>query len=471
MTSIATIMIASGLLAGCIVEKNLGNTDAGGGFGSSARKVFQAPRWAITLGSTSDDMALGVAVDPSGDVIAGGYFDGTVDFGNEAFTSQAWAASWISKRAGADGHDIWTVPLGIDTSSIVTVTDVAVAGDGSIIVTGTYNGDLHLEQQVIHGPPINTTWDCFVAKYDTSGHVVWARGMGPETNADDSFASLAVGADGRIALAAPYAGTVTFPSGTFTASPPVTTGPVDTWDIFLAVLDSDGQVMWGVTTRATNALSVAMTAEDDVILSGALVQNTTLAGVALQPLSSWGGFAARFDVGGTLLWVQELGAPDILYRAGPVVVGDGSVLVTGTNEPQSTELGNGVPAINAYDPNGQLTWSTQAVGGSAITYVATVLSNGTVVTGGPSNGFSVDFGAGMLRGSMFLAAHDSAGNTLDAVIYGGSNDGDVPGKVASSTSGAFALAGSIQAPIDVGSGALRYAGGRDALIMMMDTLP
>jgi hypothetical protein len=475
MKNVAPLMIASCLLAGCLVEKNIGNTGSGSGSGSGsgepARKVFEAPRWALTLGSTGDDIALSVAVDPSGDVIATGYFDGTVDFGNEAFTSQAWAGSWISKRAGADGHDLWTVPLGIDSSSVVTVSDVAVAGDGSIIVAGTYNGDLHLEQQVLHGPPIDTTWDCFVAKYDTSGHLVWARGMGPETNADDSFARIAVGVDGRIALVTPFAGTVTVPSGTFTASPPVTTGPEDTWDIFLAVFDSDGQLTWGVTTRTTNSLSVAMTAEDDVVLSGALSASATLDGVALQPVSSWGGFAARFNVGGTLLWVQELGAPDILYRAGPVALAaDGSVLVTGTNELPVGGVGNGVPAINAYDPNGQHTWSTQAPGGSAETGVATVLSNGTVVTGGPS-GFPIDFGGGMLRGSMFLAAHDSAGNTLDAVVYGASDDGDEPFKLASSTSGAFALAGFIQTPIDFGAGPLRFAGRSDALIMMMDTLP
>ncbi len=462
ITTTATVL-ALGLVAGCTEEQNLGNTtDAGNPTDAGATAdMFTHTRWAITLGGDNEDAAVSVAIDPSGDVFAAGYFTGTVDFGNEVMTApQVSGAGWLSKRSGVDGSDLWTVGFGTEPTAMASVVDMAISGDGSVIVAGVLSGEMTLGDQVLEALPLTATTYVFVAKYDTEGQLQWARTI----NAAGFTANpaVAVGHDGRIALVGQYEGTIEFPNGTFTA--------VDN-DAFLVMLDGDGQMTWGTTSPGLVMYSVAMTTEDDVLVAGDVSAAASLDGVALQPDSLSDFYSARFAVDGTLLWANVEASNGFYALSGRITVDATDSVVTTSARQVIGDPMSSVLEIDALDPNGHLVWTNDAVAGDAGATAVTTLADGTVITGGSSEGAPIDFGSGNVYGCMYLAAHDHDGSLIDAVNYErtGIECEWLISKLASAPGGAIAYAGRVDSAIDVGTGTLRFAGGDDALLVMIDT--
>lgn len=208
------------LFAGCSDTSNVGFT--------SKRDVFTSPRWTLTLGGSRTEGAGAAAFDPAGDLIVTGGFNGTVDFGNAILQATTAYASWISKRAGADGTERWTVAIGA-VQAPAAIADLAVLPDGSFVVIGDHDGDIQLGSTTLSGT------GCFLAKLDGGGNFLWARSIG----ATAQCTRLAVGPDGRIAIVGWYTGTITLPGGAFTARD---------HDTFLLSLDPTGTPQWGVTT-------------------------------------------------------------------------------------------------------------------------------------------------------------------------------------------------------------------------------
>lgn len=88
-----------------------------------------SPIWVRTLRSDVIKTCEGVAVDPSGDVIAVGSFSGTVDFGNGNVTA-ADTQMYVAKYDGDNGALTWVLPLG------------GTGADGAFAVETLSNGDL-----------------------------------------------------------------------------------------------------------------------------------------------------------------------------------------------------------------------------------------------------------------------------------------------------------------------------------------
>jgi hypothetical protein len=211
-----------------------------------------------------------------------------------------------------------------------------------------------------------------------------------------------------------------------------------------------------MNANISGAPSVVMTAEDDVVLSGALEEPITIDGTTLAPQAYWSAFAARFTLDGSLLWAREIGDGSNLDRPGPIAIGaNNQVVLTSMLMPSPGPGDNGVSAVTGIDPTGASMWSTDAMGGDAPSG-ATVLSNGTIITAGDA----ADAGN-------TLAAYDASGASLDTASYNPVHD-TVPLKLTSGNENAFAFAGEMGGALDYGTGPLRYAGDGDALIVMMD---
>src|SRR5882724_9893908 len=120
------------LLFACTDEQNLGNTPGPGGSGTT-QKVFLQTRWALTLGDINEDTARGLALDSAGDAIAAGYFQGTVDFGTQTLAAPH-GAGFVTKRAGADGSERWTLSFGAEDGARAEAASVDIAADDSVVV-------------------------------------------------------------------------------------------------------------------------------------------------------------------------------------------------------------------------------------------------------------------------------------------------------------------------------------------------
>ena len=157
--------------------------------------------WAVKGGGTADERANSVCTDNAGNVYITGYFQGTTTFGATSVTSAgvqdifvakyntAGVLQWV-RRAGGSGAD-----LGVG---------IAVDNSGNVIVTGEFRNTADFGA-------VNLTaggTDAFVAKYDPSGTVLWAKkGGGPDNSRG---MDVAVDATGNIYAMGQFSNDITF---------------------------------------------------------------------------------------------------------------------------------------------------------------------------------------------------------------------------------------------------------------------
>jgi len=240
------------------------------------------------------------------------------------------------------------------------------------------------------------------------GENLWARGFG--SDADDQFGyRIASDAQGNVAIAGNYNGSIDFGGGNFTAS--------NDQEVFLAKLDPSGGHVWS-----------------RVFPSG---------GSAGYPN------ALSFDSSGNL------------YTAGLIQ----SVMII--NDTTLTPYGLGDIFITKHDPAGGLLWS-KVIGEGTSTQIAYDLvatpSGGIVVTGTISA--AVDFGGGALNGDKFdafLAAYDATGNHLFSKRFGDADFQHGKG-VAVNAAGEIVLAVHLHGTANFGGGPLTSAGDSDVAI-------
>jgi len=140
--------------------------------------------------------------------------------------------------AAPDGTTQWVDQLG--TADVDFVTDVVVADDGEIVVTGATLGEL------TEGTRFGAH-DGFVRRYDALGSLVWSTPFG--TGQHDVPRALALAPDGSTVVVG-------------TTGPRVPFGDEDEADAFVAIFDEAGsQESW--TTFGSRVLDAA----NDVVLS------------------------------------------------------------------------------------------------------------------------------------------------------------------------------------------------------------
>ena len=146
-------------------------------YGSDGTKV-----WTKLLGSSSLEIAFGVATASDGSVYITGYTNGDLDGETNAGSYDAFLTKY-----GSDGTKAWTKLLG--TSSAEESYGVATASDGSIFITGYTSGDLDGETNA-------GSTDIFVSKYSSDGTKVWTKLLG--TSSSDNGQGVATASDGSV---------------------------------------------------------------------------------------------------------------------------------------------------------------------------------------------------------------------------------------------------------------------------------
>jgi hypothetical protein len=209
------------------------------------------PRWGKTLGGSVDQQAIGIAVDPDGNVVLGGHAKSVVVDGvsfegkgmMDIFVAK-WNAAGELHWAGlyGDPDDQWLSSLSLDPA-------------GNVILAGTFRGEIDFPGAPLHTVAPNS-YEFFVAKLD-------AMGQGAFSDAFPTGGSVAVDASGNIVLAGGFEGTLSFGTHEITSA--------GSHDIFLAKLRSTGEPTESVCAgdaQDQRAISVAVDHAGRVILLG-----------------------------------------------------------------------------------------------------------------------------------------------------------------------------------------------------------
>ncbi|PSN19715.1 hypothetical protein C7271_05840 [filamentous cyanobacterium CCP5] len=296
-----------------------------------------------------------------------------------------------------DGEQVWLTELGTDRPD--TIEAVAVS-ESSIFVAGTTGGSLD-------GQGTGLGNDAFIAKYDLVGNLQWVNQLGtPQT---DQGYSVTVDAQGNAYLTGSTRGSL----------PENKSGGGS--DAFLAKFSDDGDLVW------TRQLSLSGSQEGNVVASDD-AQNVYVAGSS----GFRNGFIAKFDASGQQQWDEQLDSFN--YVRDLEVSSSGNLYLGGATRSSLSDA-----IIKKLDTDGDLVW-TQELATPQNDFVESleIGSDGTIYAVGSTRGELGDTSFG--NSDLFLSSFDTEGN-LNWVEQFGSPANDSANGLAIDSQGNFYLAG------------------------------
>jgi hypothetical protein len=369
--------------------------------------------WAKSAGGNYYDKAFSVATDAIGNIYVTGYFySPTISFGSVSLSNLTAGSSEIFlAKYNVNGNLVWAKSAGgtFNDVSYSTATDAY----GNIFIAGSFES-ASLNFGTLSIPNSGTPYsEIFIAKYDSSGTIRWARAEGSVFQ--DYGLGVAADVSGNVFLTGNFQSTsVTFGSTTL-----VLTGGNN---FFIAKYDSAGAIMWARTTGGNSYdYGNAVTTDNggNVFVTGGFANNAIVFGTDTLTNSGQDDiFITKFDGSGNVLWARSAGGTNDENGTDIDADAAGNVYVTGQFFSSSisfgatvlTNAGNNDVIIAKLDGAGNSIWANSAGGtdiesGNGIS----VFANDDAYVTGVFNSSSVNFGGTSVVNSggsdMFLARY------------------------------------------------------------------
>ena len=254
--------------------------------------------WAKGYGSAGNDKGLAVVVTPSGDCYLTGYFSATTNFGGKILnsiggydiflikTNSAGEVQW-AKRAGGAGND--------------KGNGIALDALGNIYLTGTFYQAATFNNVTISAP---TKTGAFLAKFDSNGQVLWAKGAGAGSCCDTTKSNaISLDENGNIFITGYYKNVTEFGPYNFTSP--------DSANIFLVKYNPQGTVLWarqggGVDEDESNGV-VVDTLNHLAYITGHVRQEGYFDSLYFNIVGYKDVFVAAYDMDGKIVWLKTYG--------------------------------------------------------------------------------------------------------------------------------------------------------------------
>jgi len=141
--------------------------------------------WAKSAGGIGNDQGGGIAVDSTGNSYVTGAFEGTATFSTSPLVQlTASGPDVFIAKYDTDGALVWAKRAG--GSGVDESLGIAVDSVGNSYVTGYVSGTATFSTSPLVQLTSTGSFDVFIAKYDSSGSLVWAKSAGG-TNADKAL--------------------------------------------------------------------------------------------------------------------------------------------------------------------------------------------------------------------------------------------------------------------------------------------
>ncbi|MDC0672517.1 hypothetical protein [Nannocystis radixulma] len=348
--------------------------------------------WAKNFGETSNQRGWAIASDGDGNVAVAGAMFGTIDFGGGPLSATDKTNVFLAKLDPAGEH-LWSqvFEFSATNGSDLYVSDVAYDAAGSLFMTGFFNGSVDfggIGVSAGFGPS-----DVYLAKFDASGAVQWAKAWGEDEG--DAVHSLATTPEGGVVLCGTFRDEIFFG--------PIHLVAAGLDDIFVASIDAEGTPLWAKRFGDAQyqwCRGIGVDVDGDVAIAAEVHGTVDFGGPALVSAGQSDLALARFDAAGQHIWSALHGnAQSQLVRTLAVDTSGGVVVAGETSQP--TDFGGGLVDsgnnadmfVARYDEDGGLEWvnlyartNTQVIQNVAIDgadhVVATGYFTGTIAFGG-----------------------------------------------------------------------------------------
>lgn len=178
---------------------------------------------------------------------------------------------------------------------------VAAAGSDGVYVASKFTGTLNFGGTTLTA----TGSDAIIARFDVNGQPLWIRQMGGAGS--DGATDIAVDGLGRVHVSGYFQGTAAFGATNLIATHD-STG-------FLATLDANGNFLWAARVGGVSdplpwqskAVAIVCDPTGNTYAAGVFDGTGTFGSLNLTALQADDVFLARFDASGTCTWVQQMG--------------------------------------------------------------------------------------------------------------------------------------------------------------------
>lgn len=209
--------------------------------------------WVRQIGGAGDDAAAAITVDAQGNCYLTGGFEDDVRFSRTITLSSAGLVDSFVAKLDNTGRTVWAQRAGGPNTDIGY--GIALDPQGNVIVSGGFNGtESYASEMRLHaafrsrkgthtgmfnGKGLRSVGgsDVFVSKYDQRSRLIWVRTFGGnKIGAPEAGYGLAVDASGHAHVTGTFAGKVEFGNNTLFS--------MGIGDVFVAELDREGRVIW-----------------------------------------------------------------------------------------------------------------------------------------------------------------------------------------------------------------------------------
>ena len=237
--------------------------------------------------------------------------------------------------------------------------NVAVDAAGNTYVVGGFSGRISVGSTALTS---SGSTDAFVAKYNRSGSVIWARKAGGV--GDDFGSGVAIDRHGNVHITGHFSMSATFGNLAITSS--------GDSDVFVASYDRHGTLLWvrkaGGSSR-DRARRITTDANGSSYLIGTFSGTGAFDATGLTSSGGEDAFVAKFSSAGILLWAKNVGGSGQDLGDSIAIDPSGNPLISGrfkgTMNLGGTSLASG-PAGSAFlaklNRAGNITWARQADG-------------------------------------------------------------------------------------------------------------
>lgn len=230
-----------------------------------------AVTWARKIGGSGMEDGGAIGVFSNGDFIVTGTYNVDVTIDTDYYVSSGNSDMFVVKYNN-DGSQAWSFTAGNGVNTI-SVADLKIRSNGDFYLGGEFRGSADFDFATLNS---NGESDAFLAKYDSTGALIFADNLGGVGN--DGITKIHIDNLNQVYLAGYYSGTgVTF--GT-------TTLPNATkMDIFLAKMDANDMQLFVKTANGTgdniaNGLYVAGTGNNKKIYLSGTFENVIDFGIS-----------------------------------------------------------------------------------------------------------------------------------------------------------------------------------------------
>lgn len=323
---------------------------AGGQDGGAAGAPEPPPRVRlIEPGPGEQDQVLyvQVATAPGGSAYLAGEAWGPATYDAHEVTAQGA----FLFRVDPEGDLGWVAP--ITTEQQAAITSVAVDSSGSVVVGGSFYGDVRFDSQRLSADTLLA--DLFVAKWDARGALVFAKRFGSASS--DNLEAIATDLAGNIYVGGYVQEDIDFGAGLVS---------VDGGDAFLLALSPSGGTAWAKVFDNSGSSStvsgLATDAAGNLLITGYTNGSLNIAGtvVDLAQGAYYGAFLAKFSSSGALHYARGFGGGSFALAHG---LASGSAhFVAGLLTGGSDVLGRPVPDgeqaafVAKFDDEGAAEW-------------------------------------------------------------------------------------------------------------------